>query len=124
MKLNPIAPLTKEQSRKGLSQDQSGAQSDSQLELTTQSVTQSTTQSDNQLLLLLKNNPLSSGELMAKLGLKHRANFREKHLHPALKEGYIEQTIPKKPSSRLQKYRLTQKGLNLLTNPPNHYPLK
>jgi ATP-dependent DNA helicase RecG len=31
-------------------------------------------------------------------------------LKPALKAGFIEMTIPEKPNSRLQKYRLTKKG--------------
>ena len=41
---------------------------------------------------------------------KHRPSFRKNHLHPALEAGLIEQTIPEKPASRLQKYRLTPKG--------------
>jgi predicted transcriptional regulator len=31
-----------------------------------------------------------------------------------MKAGLIEYTIPEKPNSRLQKYRLTNKGRNLL----------
>ncbi|MFA5104463.1 MAG: hypothetical protein WC527_04740, partial [Candidatus Margulisiibacteriota bacterium] len=33
-----------------------------------------------------------------------------------MKNSLIEYTIPKKPKSRLQKYRLTRKGLKLLKN--------
>ncbi|MBI5593963.1 MAG: hypothetical protein HY881_26235 [Deltaproteobacteria bacterium] len=58
--------------------------------------------------------PKSRKELMAELGLKHQDHFREAYLLPALETGVIEQTIPDKPTSRLQKYRLTGKGRELL----------
>ena len=48
------------------------------------------------------------------MNLKHPPTFRENYLHPALEKGYIEMTIPEKPSSRLQKYRLTEKGRQVL----------
>ncbi len=57
---------------------------------------------------------LSRKELMAKLGLKGRDNFEKLYLLPALKDELIEMTFPDKPSSRLQKYRLTAKGRQLL----------
>jgi len=44
------------------------------------------------------------------LGLSDRKSFRERYLKPALADGLIEMTIPDKPNSRLQKYRLTDKG--------------
>ena len=44
------------------------------------------------------------------LGLHDRKSFRERYLKPALAEGMIEMTLPDKPNSRLQKYRLTDKG--------------
>lgn len=48
--------------------------------------------------------------LQAALGLSDRKSFRERYLKPALIDGLIEMTIPDKPNSRLQKYRLTVKG--------------
>ena len=44
------------------------------------------------------------------LGLKHEEHFREAYLMPGLKGGLIEMTIPGKPKSSKQKYRLTEKG--------------
>lgn len=49
-------------------------------------------------------------QLMEKLGLKHAEHFRLNYLNPGLEKGFIEMTIPGKPRSRLQKYRLTQLG--------------
>ena len=46
----------------------------------------------------------------AALGLSDRKSFQERYLKPALAEGLIEMTIPSKPNSRSQKYRLTSKG--------------
>ena len=49
-------------------------------------------------------------ELQEKLNLSDREHFRLNYLKQALDQGFIEQTIPEKPNSRLQKYRLTEKG--------------
>ncbi|HPW75745.1 MAG TPA: cell filamentation protein Fic, partial [Kiritimatiellia bacterium] len=48
--------------------------------------------------------------LQSALGLSDRKSFRERYLKPALADGLIEMTIPDKPNSRLQKYRLTDGG--------------
>ena len=61
------------------------------------------------LLKLLKTKPLSAMECMTRLKLSHRPTFRANYLNPALHQGLIERTIPEKPNSRLQKYRLTGK---------------
>ena len=52
--------------------------------------------------------------LMAALGLSHRPTFRRNYLNPALAQGYVERTIPDKPNSPVQKYRLTEKGRQLI----------
>ena len=56
---------------------------------------------------------MSRDELQNALGLQDRKSFRQRYLNPALAEGLVEMTIPEKPNSRLQKYRLTDKGCNL-----------
>lgn len=63
-------------------------------------------------LLALKNE-MSRDDLQNALGLQDRKSFSERYLKPALNAGLIEMTIPDKPNSRLQKYRLTQKGQTL-----------
>ena len=49
-------------------------------------------------------------EAQAALKLQSQANFRDRYLKPALEADLVERTIPGKPNSRLQKYRLTEKG--------------
>ena len=51
---------------------------------------------------------------MEKLSLKGRDNFEKLYLAPALMAGLIERTLPDKPNSRLQQYRLTEHGKSLL----------
>ena len=48
--------------------------------------------------------------LMAQLSLRDREHFRTGYLVPALEAGLVEMTLPDKPTSRLQKYRLTEAG--------------
>lgn len=52
-------------------------------------------------------------EIMAALGLLDRMSFSERYLRPALAEGLIEMTIPDKPRSPMQRYRLTAAGMKL-----------
>ena len=61
-------------------------------------------------LLLALRAEMSREALQSTLGLHDRKSFRERYLSPALADGLIEMTIPDKPNSRLQKYRLTDKG--------------
>ena len=66
------------------------------------------------LLIQLGETEKSSGELREALELSHRPTFRENYLHPALEQELIEMTIPEKPTSSKQKYRLTAKGRKML----------
>ena len=50
--------------------------------------------------------PLNRQELQNQLGLKDRKHFRERYLKPAIDAGIIEMTIPEKPNSKMQQYRL------------------
>ena len=56
-------------------------------------------------------------QIQAALGLKSEAHFRTAHLKPALQAGVVEMTLPDKPNSRLQRYRLTALGLRHLKTP-------
>ena len=53
----------------------------------------------------------SRKELQEMLGLKNADHFRKAYLLPATNAGLVEMTRPDKPKSRLQKYRLTARGL-------------
>ncbi|MFP4208632.1 MAG: Fic family protein, partial [Wenzhouxiangella sp.] len=53
---------------------------------------------------------MSRAALQSVLALSDRKSFRERYLKPALADGLIEMTIPDKPNSRQQKYRLTERG--------------
>lgn len=53
-------------------------------------------------------------QLQNALGFKNDEHFRKFYLMPALDAGLLEMTIPDKPTSRKQKYRLTEKGKELV----------
>jgi predicted HTH transcriptional regulator len=52
----------------------------------------------------------SRQELMDALGLRDRNHFGQAFLLPAIDRGLVEMTLPDKPNSRLQRYRLTPAG--------------
>ncbi|MEK8053100.1 Fic family protein [Ideonella sp. DXS22W] len=66
------------------------------------------------LLVAIGDEAWSRKAMMVRLGLKGRDNFEKLYLAPALAAGWIERTIPDKPNSRLQQYRLTDQGRALL----------
>jgi hypothetical protein len=65
-----------------------------------------------QVIKLLKvcQGEMSRGEIQSKLDLEDREYLRKAYLKPALKIGFIELTIPDKPNSKNQEYRITEKG--------------
>jgi ATP-dependent DNA helicase RecG len=56
----------------------------------------------------------SFADLQAAAGLKDRVHFLKTHMEPLLLAGWIERTIPDKPRSSKQKYRLTENGRQTL----------
>lgn len=67
-------------------------------------------------LLAAMTGAMKRQEMQASLGLKHEEHFRDAYLVPALSAGLIEMTIPDKPTSRLQKYRPTDRGRTWLAS--------
>ncbi|WP_269935234.1 Fic family protein [Serratia liquefaciens] len=65
-----------------------------------------------ELLAILKGE-MSREEIQHALQLQDRKSFSERYLRPALNAQLIEMTLPEKPNSRLQKYRLTAQGASL-----------
>ncbi len=58
---------------------------------------------------------MTRGEIQEALDLRDEKHFREHYQQVAVKLGLIAMTIPDKPRSRLQKYRLTDKGRAILS---------
>ena len=58
---------------------------------------------------------MSRAELMAVLNLKDKKHFRTHYRQAALAAGVLEMTVPDKPQSRHQKYRLTASGRQWIT---------
>ena len=67
----------------------------------------------SRLLIVIKGE-MKRIDIQEALGLKHEEYFREAYLIPAMKNGLLEMTIPDKPRSSKQKYRLTDKGRMIL----------
>lgn len=72
--------------------------------------TEGVTDPVQRVLFLLLQRELAPSALQKAIGLSHRPTFRQNYLRAAENVGLIERTIPDKPNSRLQKYRLTPKG--------------
>ena len=68
--------------------------------------------SDIQLAVLniLESKTLSRKEIFAAIGRNSDSRSFNRHIKPLLTVGLIEMTVPDKPNSRLQKYRLTRAG--------------
>lgn len=62
------------------------------------------------ILETLKQGAMNRKELMEKMGLKDVKHFMQHYLQPTLSAGLVEMTLPDKPKSKKQCYRLTEKG--------------
>jgi len=83
-------------------------------QLGAQSATQSRAQSDR-ILNALSQGALSAREMAIALGMSSKTGALKRTLGVMLSESLIEYTLPDKPNSRLQRYRLTEAGRNAIT---------
>ena len=82
---------------------------DSELQNLAKKLEDFTAQVTAQVMLFCRE-PKGAREIMGILGLKHWKTFQANYLNPLLAADLIEMTIPDKPRSSKQKYRLTEKG--------------
>jgi predicted ArsR family transcriptional regulator len=66
------------------------------------------------LLAILAIGERSRGELASELGILSQPWLSRAYLSPLMAQGYIAQTLPKKPKPPLQRYRLLRKGKEVL----------
>jgi len=105
--LREILPLTRQQSRSGTAGPESKVQLG--LESGAQSRAQSRAQSQR-ILFVLTDTPLASNEIAHILEIESKSGAFKRSLKQLLENQLVEYTIPAKPNSRLQKYRLTEEG--------------
>lgn len=66
-------------------------------------------------LLAALRGEMSRGDLMVGVQIKDRKHFTEAFIKPALEGGLIEMTLPDKPNSSKQQYRLTTLGKSFVS---------
>ena len=67
------------------------------------------------ILTHLKKDALSKKEIALKLGKIKPTRYLHELMRSLVEKGVVEYTMPDKPNSRLQRYRLTEKGIRNLT---------
>jgi predicted HTH transcriptional regulator len=82
-------------------------------EQVTEQETEHVSEQVQRLVKVMDDQSYSGNELMEMLSLKHRPTFLYTYLQPAIDLGLISLTIPDKPRSSKQRYRLTEKGKNV-----------
>jgi len=62
------------------------------------------------VLKALDSKSLSRKEMFAVAGVNGDSRSFKRHIESLITDGFVEMTVPDKPNSKLQKYRLTEKG--------------
>ena len=73
--------------------------------------------------ILIIKDEMSRNDLQKALGLKDEKHFRDNYLLKAIKNELVEMTIPTKPKSSNQKYRLTKLGTSVIKKLLNYLTL-
>lgn len=85
-------------------------------EVTTEETTEVFAEEIRRVVVALKGvDSCGLSELMIKVGMREREDFRKRYLKSAMSEGCVEPTQPQSPRSPTQRYRLTDKGRKLAT---------
>jgi Fic family protein len=66
------------------------------------------------VLDVLKDKSLSRKDIFAIIGMNGDTRSFKRHIEPLIEMGFVEMTVPDRPNSRLQKYRLTDVGISIL----------
>jgi len=74
------------------------------------------TDDEFQILMICAENPLSSSEILKKLGYSIKAGGGKRRLNKLIQLGLLIRTIPEKPRSSNQKYRTTEDMAKILKN--------
>ena len=99
-----LRPAVSRQGAKGAGKDRTGHQAGTRSAL-----------GRHQVAILRKSLSASAlTELMAVIGRRDRTKFRNQVLRPMMNAGWIEMTIPDKPTSSRQRYRITAAGRAVL----------
>lgn len=65
---------------------------------------------EDHILRILYDKPISKSAISKRLGQKTVTGRLNRIIRQLLADEYIEYTVPEKPKSRIQQYRLTKKG--------------
>ncbi|MFZ2633614.1 MAG: hypothetical protein WA081_12795 [Desulfosalsimonadaceae bacterium] len=68
----------------------------------------------SRILSILTTGPMAKAEIAGKLGKAGPTRYLNELMARLVEQVIVEYTVPGKPNSRLQKYRLTEKGRQLL----------
>lgn len=66
------------------------------------------------IVAMLEKQPLAKSEIANCLGKEKPTRYLNELMRKLLNEDLVEYSLPEKPNSRLQKYRLTSKGEKML----------
>ena len=68
----------------------------------------------SKVLSILMTGPMGKAEIARKLGKSKPTRYLNELVAHLVQQVFVQYTIPEKPNSRMQKYRLTEKGKQLL----------